>query len=903
MEVSSLSKRRKASSSRGISRGYTPTDLSRFINFKKYSKNSIDGKRSKNQRGGKNDIKTGKLKLKAKKALYIFIGILFFLGCVALIGAGIYLKNLQGSLPSPNELVERTSDQSTQILDRDGKILYTVYGDQNREFVSIDKIPEHTKWALLAAEDIEFYQHKGVDYLGILKATVQNITEGSVVRGASTITQQLVKNTILYDVLGDEAYKQTYSRKIKEVLITMQVEQSFSKDEILQLYMNEIPLGGVNYGFQAAANSYFGKDVSELSLAESALIAGLIQSPGVYSPLFGTNPDMAKDRQTYVLDQMLKHSKFTGVTEEEVQAAKDEELVYKTKRIDIVAPHFVFYVKQILEKEYGVDRVERGGLKVTTTLDSSLQQIAEEEVVKGVGNAKRFNVNNGGMVVLNPKNGDVLAMVGSVDYWNVEDPRVDGNVNITVSQRQMGSAVKPFVYLTAINQGYGPWMLTPDIKGVKFGTYQPTNWNKGYEGLITARKALVLSRNVPAVYTLQLAGIDNYLQTMEKLGVNDLSNKSSYGLSLGLGSGEVKLLEHTSAYGVLANGGLRNDPSPILKVETSKGEVLMEREEPKGKRVFDEKEVYLVNWMICDLNGFADRLGNAYYYVGNKKLCGKTGTTDDAKDLTAFLYHQNLVVGVWGGNNNNEKIIGGAWGENVSMPIANSFMRRVIDRYAPTAFNRPAGILTTSVCIDTGATPAEGVKCKKEASVYIAGRAPQVDNRKVVEVCTSNGLIPTNLELAKKYGLTQVKTVILTKLENTFQRDAYEKYLLTMKKSPYLLVEPQSGICPLPLGVDNAPLVEIIKPVSNQQVEKAKNLEISGNVRYLESITEFKVRFDDQEIAGASLNADGSFLVNYFVPLTTTTGNHTITVSVKDNHDKVDSKAVTVSVIDVVPVI
>ena len=433
-------------------------DFARYNNFKKYNSGNIN-KKAKATKGPSTAGKTTPFKKKLKKALYILVGIGFFVGCLVLLGLGLYLKNLQSSLPSPDELVERTSDQSTQIYDRNGKLLYTVYGDQNREFVSIDKIQEHTKWALLAAEDIEFYQHKGVDYMGIAKAVIQNFTAGSVVRGASTITQQLVKTTILYDVLGDEAYKQTYSRKIKEVLITMQVEQSFSKDEILQMYMNEIPLGGVNYGFEAAANAYFGKNVEDLDLAESALIAGLIQSPGIYSPLYGTNPDLAKVRQTYVLDQMLRHKNLTGVTEEEIQAAKDQELVYNTKRIDIKAPHFVFYVKSLLEKEFGVDRVERGGLKVTTSLDYSIQQIAEEEIIKGVAGAKRYNVNNGSMVVIDPKTGELLAMVGSVDYWNTKDPRVDGNVNIALSYRQMGSSVKPFVYLTAITQGYGQTWL------------------------------------------------------------------------------------------------------------------------------------------------------------------------------------------------------------------------------------------------------------------------------------------------------------------------------------------------------------------------------------------------------------------------------------------------------------
>ncbi|NMC08989.1 hypothetical protein GYA44_01510, partial [Candidatus Microgenomates bacterium] len=325
--------------------------------------------------------------------------------------------------------------------------------------------------------------------------------------------------------------------------------------------------------------------------------------------------------------------------------------------------------------------------------------------------------------------------------------------------------------------------------------------------------------------------------------------------------------------------------------------VLFERKQPEGKRVVDEKEAYLVNWMICDLNGFNDRLGNAYYYIGNKKLCGKTGTTDDAKDLTAFLYHQNLVVGVWSGNNNNEKVYAGAWGENVSMPIANAFMKRVVDRYTPSSFNRPAGILTTSVCIDTGATPAEGVDCKKESSVYISGRAPQVDNRKTIEVCKANGLIPTNLEQAKKYGLTETKVVISTKLENSLQRAAYEKYLTTMKKSTYLLVEPGTGVCPLPLGPDNAPVIEVTSPVSGSQVTRNVNLEIKGSVAYLESLKEFKVFFDATEIIGATVNADGSFVVNYLVPSTAIVGNHTITISAKDNYDKTDTEIITVNVI------
>lgn len=888
-------RKKKYSPKKSFIKGYTPTSLSKYRTFKDYNRKNTSGRKktpinTRNKGKGKKE-----LSLRTRKLLYVGAGTLFFLGCIALIGVGIYLKNLQNSLPSPDELIDRASEQSTQILDRDGELLYTIYGDKNREFVPIDKIPEHTKWAVLAAEDIEFHQHKGMNFFSIFKAFIQNMLAKKVVRGASTVTQQLVKTTILYDVLGDEAFSQNYSRKIKEALITMQVERTFTKDEILQMYMNEVPLGGVNYGFQAAANAYFDKDVEDLTLAESALLAGLIQSPGITSPLFGSNPESAVTRQEYVLKQMYKNRKLTGITKDEMEEAKEEKIVYNTREIDIEAPHFVFYVKQLLEEEFGEERVERGGLKVTTTLDHSLQKIAEEEIVKGVEGAAKNNVHNGAMVVINPKNGQVLAMVGSVDYFNIEDPRVDGNVNVTLRGRQMGSSVKPFVYLSAFNQGYGPWLLTPDIKEISFGNYKPQNWDGGYFGLITARKALVQSRNIPAVYTLQVGGIDNFLQTMERLGITGLSDKASYGLSLGLGSGEMKLLEFTNAYATLANSGVANDVVSILKVEDSKGKVLMEAEEDKGRRVIDEKEAYLINWVTCDLGGFNDKYGNQYYYIGNSKMCGKTGTTDGPRDLLAFMYNQNIVVGIWTGNNNNEEMPGG-WSSTIPLPMANSFMKRVIENYPTETYNRPAGISTTAVCTDTGASAQEDTDCTKEQSLYISGRPPQVDKRKTIEVCSKTGLIPENLDVAKKYGLTKKVVLLSTTLENSLQEEAYRTYLLSLEDSKYIFSEPEKAICPLPLGPNNAPVIEITKPSSKVSVQRGSNLEISGHVRFLEKLKEFKIQFAGSDIPGVSVKNDGSFLLNYSIPSTATLGEQTITIIATDNYNKKDSKSVKVNV-------
>ncbi len=858
-----------------------PTPLSSFNRVKRYNSRNV-------KRGialsTKSSMFSGRFdKTKLRKIFYIIVGIGFFIGCAVLIGVGVYLKSLQNSLPSPDKLVERTSDQSTQIFDRNGILLYRVYGDQNREFVSIEKIPEHTKWALLAAEDIEFYQHKGLDYAGIAMSAIENLRSGDIVRGASTITQQLVKNTILYDVLGEKAYEQRYSRKIKEILITMQVEQTFTKDEILQMYMNEIPLGGVNYGFQAAANAYFAKDVEELTLAESALIAGLIQSPGTYSPLFGTKPELAKTRQEFVLNQMLKHKDLTGVTEEEIEAAKEEELVYTSKKIDIKAPHFVFYVKQQLEEEFGVDRVERGGLKVTTSLDYSIQEIAEEELRNGIAkNGLPYKVNNGAVVVMNPNTGEILSMVGSVDYWNVDNPKVDGNVNITTSNRQVGSSAKPYVYLSAFSRGYGPWTLAPDIR-MSFGNYKPDNWDKQFEGVGTARRNLGRSRNLPSIYTLQLTGIDSFLQTTEKLGITTLKNKADYGLALALGAGEMKLVEHTAAFGVIANEGAKNETVSVLKVEDSKGNILKEVTEFNAKQVIDEKEIYLLNYILCDLGGHGDRIGGIYTKIKGTNVCLKTGTTDGPRDLTTVLYHKNLVVGVWAGNNDNTPTPG-AWGVSVPLPIAHGIASRLVDRYKVELYTRPSGILSTTVCRDTGAVPGEGANCEKEATVYIEGRGPQVDSRESVPICNQNGLIPSNLELARQYNLVTDKVYMTFKLENALQRETYQKYLTEAENSVYLFAKPDLGLCPLPLGPGNSPVIEIEKPTNNQQFNMNSSMEIKGSVRYLESITTFSVSIDGTPIPSASLT-NGAFSLNYNLT-GLSAGNHNLVISATDNYGK-----------------
>jgi membrane peptidoglycan carboxypeptidase len=871
-------------------RNVTRKRPSKGFNLRAMNPSKIGSSYGKYKAGKKSRVnasKKAKMKKLVSKVVLITLGIFFFLFVGALIAGGLYLKNIEKSLPSPDKLVDRDSDQSTVILDRHGRELYKIYGDKNREFVSLDSLPDHLKWAILSAEDIEFYNHKGLDLMAVMRAAYANVVLKRVARGASTISQQLVKNTILFDVLGDEVYEQTYSRKIKEALITMQVEQTLTKDQILQMYINEIPFGGVNYGIQSAALAYFGKDAKDLTLAESAMLAGVIASPTNFSPIFGSDPELAVRRQHIVLDSMLKNKNVTGVTKDEIEEAKEEELVYASREIDIDAPHFVFYVKQELEKMYDIQHVERGGLRVTTTLDYSIQEIAEEEIRQGIAQyGYRWGVQNGAMVVVDPHTNQILAMVGSIDYWGTEDPRIDGNVNVVTRLRQMGSSMKPYTYLTAFNQGYGPWLQTPDINAFNFGDYKLQNWDQTYYGPMNARQALLQSRNIPAVYTTQLIGVDAFIETAEKLGVTSLTDRDRYGLSITLGAAEVSLLEHTGAFSVFATGGLKRPIASILEVKNAKDETIYEYEVTEGERVFDEKEIYALNWILCDLGGFGDQPQNHLYFVdGRRALCGKTGTTDGPKDLTSIIYHRNLVVAVWAGNNNNEAVPG-AWSTTIPLPIAHSFVQRVSTQYIPEFFARPAGIVATSVCRDTGRMASANDNCDKVPSIYIAGKLPPQDEREIVKVCKDSGLISTNPDIAAQFDLLEDRILMRNyALENPLQSEAYKIYLASREGMKIIFDEVGSADCALPAGAMVDPTVSIVSPKNNANVKPDEKILISLNVKAGMEIERVEVYFDGALIPNGILSA-GPYNVEYRLPKNLTIGTHTISVKVFDRNGK-----------------
>ena len=861
----------------------------------KYVSSSSKGKQSRKER----------FMFMAKRAFLFGVGLIFFSTIIGGIGIGLYLKSLDESLPDPNQLADRSSDQSTILYDRNGKELFKIYDEVNRQFVTIDEIPEHTKWALLAAEDSEFYQHKGLDWKGIIRcgllssrSYLSDGQEGGLC-GASTITQQLVRNTIAADVFGDEAFEREnfyklVRRKLREILLSIKVEQAYTKDEILQLYMNEVPLGGVVYGYGAAAESYFDKDVEDLTLGESALLAGLIQSPSVYSPLYSFDQESAtelsKDRQEYVFDQMIDYKSLTGVTVEEVDEARNEELIYASTAIDIEAYHFVFYIKQLLEEEYGPDQVNRGGLRVTTTLDLSTQRVAEEELINGVKQyGDKWGVKNGSMVVLDPQTNQILAMVGSVDPTENEDPRIDGSVNVSTSLRQMGSSFKPYVYLTAFER-YGPWLPTPDVP-MSFGGYRPANWDDRFSGLMVAREALVKSRNIPANYTMQLVGIDSVLANVEKMGITTLTDRGNYGLSLALGSGEQKLLEHAQGFSVFATGGVKRDVEGLVKVENSKGELLKEYKPSKnGERIFDEKDVYMVNWALCDLGGHRDQpFYNQYTINGSRKLCGKTGTTNGPKDLLAMQYHKNLLVAVWAGNNNGDEVPG-AWSTTVPLPIANSFMTRMSDKYVPEFPERPPGILTTTICKDTGRIAGKNTKCDKTSTIYVSGRAPRNDERRSVLVCKENDSIALNEDQVKDftndkgdYTLVNEKYLLNFKLENTSQQISFNNFI--SKNTDFLAKKPPEEQCPLPLGPDGAPII------SFTDTDFSKTYKVGDTIKLkTDPIAETSVSYVEYFVNGASVGTSGNsrtkYQVSYTVGSELFSGAHQILAKVVDDEGR-----------------
>jgi membrane peptidoglycan carboxypeptidase len=632
--------------------------------------------------------------------LFAFLGVLFLV---------ILMAFASRNLPNPDSLTEREISQTTKIYDKTGdNLLYEIFGSENRTLKIIQEghckddkkmefdeegIPLYAIQATIAAEDRNFCNHNGFDAKGFARAVLQNLRGNRV--GGSTLTQQLVKNAILSN-------EKTFTRKIKELILALELERRYSKDEILQIYLNEIPYGSTYYGIEAASQNFYKKSVNELTIAEAATLASLPKATTLYM----NNPDRLHARRDYILNGM-KDLEF--ITESEYDEAVASSTPIQVQFVNIQAPHFVLFVKEQLEEEYGKRTVEEGGLKVITSLDYDMQMIAEEEVEKGVDNkGEQYRFTNASLVAIDPSNGHILSMVGSKDYF---DDEIDGQVNVSTRLRQPGSSFKPIVYTKAFEMGYTPntvlWDVVTDFSTFS-GTYTPNNYDLKEHGPVRVRDALQWSLNIPAVKMVYMVGVENALDFATSLGYSSFSNHANFGLSIVLGGGEVKLLEHVNAYATFANKGVFNETVSILKIEDPDGEVVYELKERDGKKVIEENVVSTITHVLSDNNARSSVFGlSNNLFLGDRPVAAKTGTTNDNRDAWLVGYTPSLAAGVWAGNNDNTKMREGAGGSTVAGPIWNGFMRRALSGTAIEQFDAPTIEKTGKMVLDGSVSAQE----------------------------------------------------------------------------------------------------------------------------------------------------------------------------------------------------
>jgi len=645
-------------------------------------------------------------KLSFLKKLFTLLKVVVLTGVFIILSSfGVFFYYVH-DLPQPEKFTEISVSQSTKIYDRTGKILlYEVYGEVKRELVSFEKISQHLKNAILAVEDSKFYQHQGIDLKAIGRAILVDLKLKKPAQGASTLTQQLIRNVYL-------KRQKTVIRKMREVLLSIELERRYSKDQIFEWYLNTVPFGENTYGAEAASQVYFNKPAADLSLNESAVLAALLAAPSYYSP-YGPNKDKLLERKNYVLERMKK---LGYITEEEFNKAKEDKINFTESRIFIRAPHFVFYIKKYLENKYGEDYLKEKGLRVYTTLDWEIQQYVEQVVKERDEINKKKNVHNTAVVVLNVKNGEILALIGSKDFFAnsypegceekpgskcLFNPKYDV---ATMGERHPGSAFKPIVYATAFKKGFTPETIVWDVKTEfnpycnpnandyldKYGQkcYHPQNYDGKYRGPVKLKQALGSSLNIPSVKVLYLAGIKESLQTARDLGLTTLTREEEYGLSLVLGGGEVNLLELANAYGVFARDGLYLPASSILKIEDSKGN-LIEEKKNTPRRVLNSQIARQINDILSDDKNRTLVFGaHSILEIPGFQVAVKTGTTQNFIDGWTIGYTPNMLVGVWTGNNDNSP----TWdsGIGVAAPIWRKITEKIITSQPIEYFPKPA---------------------------------------------------------------------------------------------------------------------------------------------------------------------------------------------------------------------
>ena len=588
------------------------------------------------------------------------------------IGTGVFCIHqfLVKEIPDVN-LIYNPPKLSSKIFDRNGNLLYKFYEEENRTWVPLDKIPKRFIEATLAIEDKDFYKHGGLSFRGMVEATIFNFrkSDGEKLRGGSTITQQLVKNVFLSN-------EKSFKRKIKEAILTLRIEKKLTKDEILERYFNQVSYGGEAYGVEEAAVKYFGKDVWKLSDGELTYLAGLPAAPSSYSP-FGSSPNLGFARQKRVLEEMIAAG---NISQEEAQKIIDQRLVFQKNKQEIEAPHFVFYVRNLLENKYGFANFERQGLNIYTSLDLNVQKEAENIVADEVGKIGVLRISNGAALVVGVKDGDILAMVGSKNY-NAKD--IDGMVNVTTSLRQPGSSIKPINYLLAFEKGKDPESFIEDspvsyyVPGQK--VYSPKNYNGKYMGKVNLKTALASSLNIPSVKLLAENGVNNMIDLAEKMGITTWKDRSRYGLSLALGSGEVKMVDLAQAYSIFANLGEKIELNPIYRIDNYLGENIYKKEKEENL-VVDNNLALTINNILSDDQLRSPIFGlNSKLVISGKTVAVKTGTTNNLKDNWCIGWTPSYLVATWVGNNDGTPMSWVASGVTGATPIWNKIMSKILE--------------------------------------------------------------------------------------------------------------------------------------------------------------------------------------------------------------------------------
>jgi membrane peptidoglycan carboxypeptidase len=831
-----------------------------------------------------------------KKTLFKNIALLGaavgLLGCLILLGVFAWYSR---GLPDPDALLDRTIAQATKIYDRSGEhLLYEIYGEENRTIVKMQEgfckdddqfetdpqgIPLFVAQAVLAAEDRAFCSHNGFTFKGVFRAVIFMGKRG----GGSTLTQQLVKNAILTN-------EQHISRKIKELMLSVVLEQKYSKDDILQIYFNEIPYGSTYYGIQTAAQNFYGKNVHELTLAEGATLAGLPQLPTYYI----NNPDALKERRDWILTSMAE---LGYITEEAANAAKAEETPLQiSSEGAFLAPHFVMWIKGMLEEQYGTSAVETGGLRVITTLDYDKQVIAEEAVKNGVATyGPSYDFQNAGLLAQNPRTGEILAMVGSPDFSNNE---IDGQVNVTLRNLQPGSSIKPIVYAAAFERGFTPNTVVWDVNTTfptETSPYTPYNYDLSQRGLISLRSALQGSLNIPAVKVLYLVGIDHAIAFAQRLGYSTFTDRSRIGLSMVLGGAEVTMLDHVGAYSILANNGYRHTPQALLRVEDSSGKELFsfDADQAKGEQVLDANISAMMSNVLSDNSARAYVFGPSNYLtLSDRPVAAKTGTTNNFKDAWTVGYTPSLTAGVWVGNASGTVMKSGADGSKIAAPIWNEFMKRSLQGTPAESFPTPSIPLTGKAMID-GKVEATTVTIDRASGKLATDRTPE--SFKETLSCGEFHTILRYVDPRDPLGPAPREP------QSDPQYTAWETAVQNFITGYNERLQPDQAPmenCTVPTEEDdvhikrNEPSIRITSPDNNDDVERTINVRYESEVKRSFGRVEF---FIDGTLIDTSSSMDGALLS---LPSWVTKGRHTLTVTIYDDVDNSASDEISIRVED-----